>query len=124
MAANVVEIEVYGIWDQAPAVSSCGCGGGGCAAPTQTMGEMFESLRAELEASDIRDKCSLRFIDVLKDSDDQVNEVRHLAETGHALPLTSLNGKWAFYGGMSYDMFYLRIKGLLSGEKPQEGTAR
>ena len=47
MAETVVEIEVYGIWDEDPAASSCGCGGGGCgcATPAQTMGEMFESLR-------------------------------------------------------------------------------
>jgi hypothetical protein len=115
-----VEIEVYGMWDEAPAASSCGCGGGGCGcgAPAPTMGDMFEDLRKSLDASDIKDQCSLRFIDVMKDSGSQVDEVRGLVEKGYTLPLTALNGKWAFYGGMSSEMFYGKIKGLLTGAKP------
>lgn len=127
MAENVVQIDVYGIWDEAPAASSCGCGGGGCgpnAAPTPTMGEMFESLRTSLGASDIVDQCSLRFIDVMKDSDSQVNEVRHLAESGYTLPLTALNSKWSFYGGISNDTFYFKIKELVTGKKTGVETRR
>jgi hypothetical protein len=124
MAETTVEIEVYGIWDQPPAASSCGCSGGGCATPTQTMGEMFDSLRTSLDVSDIKERCSLRFIDVIKDSDPQVNQVRQLVETGYSLPLTALNGKWSFYGGMSNDLFYAKIRELLTGEKGQIGAAR
>jgi len=124
MAETTVEIEVYGIWDEAPAASSCGCGGGGCATPTQTMGEMFDSLRTSLDASDIKEQCLLRFIDVIKDSDPMVDEVRRLFETGYSLPLTALNGKWSFYGGISNDLFYLKIRELLTGKKVRVGTAR
>lgn len=127
MAENVVQIDVYGIWDEAPAASSCGCGGGGCgpnAAPTPTMGEMFESLKTSLGASDIVDQCSLRFIDVIKDTDPMVDEVRRLFETGYSLPLTALNGKWSFYGGISNDLFYVKIRELLTGKKDRVGTAR
>jgi len=127
MAETTVEIEVYGIWDEAPAASSCGCGGGGCgpgAAPTQTMGEMFDSLRTSLDASDIKEQCSLRFIDVIKDTDPMVDEVRRLFETGYSLPLTALNGKWSFYGGISNDRFYVKIRELLTGKKDRVGTAR
>ena len=125
MAETVVEIEVYGIWDEDPAASSCGCGGGGCgcATPAQTMGEMFESLRTSLDASDIKDRCSLRFIDILKDSDAQVNQVRQLIETGYKLPLTALNGKWSFYGGMSSDLFLAKIREILDKGKEQAGEA-
>jgi len=121
---NVVEIEVYGIWDQAPTATSCGCGGGGCATPTQTMGEMFDSLRTSLDASDLKERCSLRFIDVIKDSDPEVGRVRQLVETGYSLPLTALNGKWSFYGGISNDPFYAKIRELLTGEKEQVRGAR
>jgi hypothetical protein len=127
MAETTVQIEVYGIWDEAPAASSCGCGGGGCgtgAAPTPTMGEMFDSLRTSLDASDIKEQCSLRFIDVIKDTDPMVDEVRRLFETGYSLPLTALNGKWSFYGGISNDLFYLKIRELLTGKKDRVGTAR
>jgi hypothetical protein len=127
MAETTVEIEVYGIWDEAPVASSCGCGGGGCgpgAAPTPTMGEMFDSLRTSLGASDIKEQCTLRFIDVIKDTDPMVDEVRRLFETGYSLPLTALNGKWSFYGGISNDLFYLKIRELLTGEKVRVGTAR
>jgi len=127
MAETTVQIEVYGIWDEAPAASSCGCGGGGCgpgAAPTPTMGEMFDSLRTSLGASDIKEQCSLRFIDVIKDTDPMVDEVRRLFETGYSLPLTALNGKWSFYGGISNELFYLKIRELLTGEKDRVGTAR
>jgi len=121
MAETVVEIEVYGIWDEDPAASSCGCGGGGCgcATPAQTMGEMFESLRTSLDASDIKDRCSLRFIDIIKDSDAQVNQVRKMVESGYSLPLTALNGSWSFYGGMSSDLFLTKIREILGGEKEQ-----
>jgi hypothetical protein len=127
MAETTVQIEVYGVWDEAPAASSCGCGGGGCgtgAAPTPTMGEMFDSLRTSLDASDIKEQCSLRFIDVIKDTDPMVDEVRRLFETGYSLPLTALNGKWSFYGGISNDLFYLKIRELLTGKKDRVGTAR
>ena len=125
MAETVVEIEVYGIWDEDPAASSCGCGGGGCgcATPAQTMGEMFESLRTSLDASDIKDRCSLRFIDIIKDSDAQVNQVRKMVETGYSLPLTALNGTWSFYGGMSSDLFLTKIREILGGEKEQAREA-
>ena len=121
MAETVVEIEVYGIWDEDPAASSCGCGGGGCgcATPAQTMGEMFESLRTSLDASNIKDRCSLRFIDIIKDSDAQVNQVRKMVESGYSLPLTALNGSWSFYGGMSSDLFLTKIREILGGEKEQ-----
>ncbi|HEX7607870.1 MAG TPA: hypothetical protein VF370_00920 [Candidatus Cryosericum sp.] len=126
MAETVVEIEVYGIWDEDPAASSCGCGGGGCgcATPAQTMGEMFESLRTSLDVSDIKDWCSLRFIDIIKDSDAQVNQVRKMVESGYSLPLTALNGSWSFYGGMSSDLFLTKIREILGGEKEQAGEAR
>ncbi|RIE12915.1 hypothetical protein [Candidatus Cryosericum odellii] len=126
MAETVVEIEVYGIWDEDPAASSCGCGGGGCgcATPAQTMGEMFESLRTSLDASDIKERCSLRFIDIIKDSDAQVNQARKMVETGYSLPLTALNGTWSFYGGMSSDLFLTKIREILNGEKEQAGEAR
>ena len=124
MAETTVEIEVYGIWDEAPAASSCGCGGGGCATPTQTMGDMFQNLKTSLDASDIKEQCSLRFIDVIKDSDPMVDEVRQLFETGYSLPLTALNGKWSFYGGISNDLFYLKIRELLTGKNVRVETAR
>ena len=123
MAETVVEIEVYGIWDEDPSASSCGCGGCGCATPAQTMGEMFESLRTSLDASDIKDRCSLRFIDIIKDSDAQVNQVRQLIETGYKLPLTALNGSWSFYGGMSSDLFLAKIREILDKGKEQAGEA-
>jgi hypothetical protein len=88
------------------------------------MGEMFDSLRTSLGASDIKEQCSLRFIDVIKDTDPMVDEVRRLFETGYSLPLTALNGKWSFYGGISNELFYLKIRELLTGEKDRVGTAR
>ncbi len=120
MAESRVEIEVYGIWDEVPATSSCGCGGGdcGCGAPASTMGDMFEDLRKSLDASDIKDQCSLRFIDVMKDSGPQIDEVRGLVEKGYTLPLTALNGQWSFFGGISVELFSRKIKGLLTGAKP------
>ena len=74
--------------------------------------------------SDIKDRRSLRFIDIIKDSDAQVNQVRQMVETGYALPLTVLNGSWSFYGGMSNDLFHHKIQEILNGEKEQAGEAR
>jgi hypothetical protein len=87
------------------------------------MGEMFDSLRTSLGASDIKEQCSLRFIDVIKDSDPQVNQVRHLIETGYSLPLTAMNGKWSFYGGMSNEKFYTKVRELLAENTGDDGTA-
>ena len=119
---TIVEIEVYGIWDEAPAATSCGCGAGGCgpgAVPTPTMGEMFQSLRTSIEGSNLKERCTLRFIDVIKESDAAVGQVRKLVETGYALPLTALNGKWSFHGGISNELFSLRIREMLDGTKGQ-----
>jgi hypothetical protein len=123
MAETTVQIEVYGIWDEAPAASSCGCGGGGCCAPSQTMGEMFDSLRTSLDASDVKGRCSLRFIDIIKDSDPEVNQVRQQVESGYSLPLTALNGKWSFYGGISNEKFYTKVRELLSENTGDGRTA-
>jgi hypothetical protein len=119
---STVEIEVYGIWDEAPAVSSCGCGGGKCDTPTQTMGEMYDGLRKFIESSDLKDKCTLRFIDVIKDSDSTVSQVRKLVESGYSLPLTALNGKWSFFGGISDEIFSRKIRELLDGTQTSETT--
>jgi hypothetical protein len=123
---TIVEIEVYGIWDEAPAATSCGCGAGGCgpgAGPAPTMGEMFQSLRTSIEGSDLNKQCTLRFIDVIKESDTAVDQVRKLIETGYSLPLTALNGKWSFHGGISNELFSLRIREMLDGMKGQDRPA-
>jgi hypothetical protein len=87
------------------------------------MGEMFDSLRASLNASDLKGRCSLRFIDIVKDSDPKVNQVRQQVESGYSLPLTALNGKWSFYGGISNEKFYAKVRDLLAENAGDGRTA-
>ena len=66
----------------------------------------------------------MRFIDIIKDSDAQVNQVRQLVETGYKLQLTAMNGKWSFYGGMSSDLFMAKIREILGGKEELRGVTR
>ncbi|MFZ5973908.1 MAG: hypothetical protein ACOYU3_00675 [Bacillota bacterium] len=106
-----IKVEVFGIRDQA---ASSGCGGGCCdcgsdCGPQATMGEMFEQLQDFIEASDMKDRVELAFIDVINDDMDGYADVNMAMERGFMIPLTAIDGKLRFHRGISNEMIYEAI---------------
>lgn len=109
---KLVTIKIYGIWNEIPVTSGCSCGGG-CAPATKTMGEMFEASKKFLEKSDLKEKISLNFIDIIKDMDPALEQVRQLFKAGYSLPLAAINDEWAFSGDVPNELFYAKIEKFL-----------
>lgn len=102
-----VKVQVFGVRDGASG-GGCSCGGG--CAPTMTMGEMYDEFVRFIKDSDINEKVETEFVDVIEDGLEGYVEALKLLEKGYGLPLTLINGKPRFYGGISNEMFYDVIK--------------
>lgn len=76
------------------------------------MGEMFEELAGFFATGELKDKVSLKFIDVLEDSLDEHETVRKVLDKGIALPVTAINGKPMFSGGLSTELILEEIRKL------------
>lgn len=74
------------------------------------MGEMFEDLTIFLGKSELKDMVDLRFIDVMEDNLDGYESVKKVLDKGLGLPVTAINGKAKFYGGLSIRKIYEEIK--------------
>ncbi|PKM94592.1 MAG: hypothetical protein CVU84_10085 [Firmicutes bacterium HGW-Firmicutes-1] len=74
------------------------------------MGEMFQEL-TEFITPKMED-IEFKFIDILEDDLDEHDDVLGLLEKQFPIPYTKINGKMAFYGGISNDAIYEEIKKL------------
>ncbi|RKL62307.1 hypothetical protein DXT63_12465 [Thermoanaerobacteraceae bacterium SP2] len=74
------------------------------------MGEMYDEFVRFIKDSDINEKVETEFVDVIEDGLEGYVEALKLLEKGYGLPLTLINGKPRFYGGISNEMFYDVIK--------------
>ena len=113
-----IKVEVFGINDQA-AGGGCGpgcCGPAGCG-PQLTMGEMFEQLEEFIQASDIKDKVELQFIDVIDDDIDGYSDINRAMEKGFVIPLTAIDGKLRFHRGISNEMIYEAVNEKLTSQE-------
>lgn len=111
MKSKIV-IEVFGIKNESAGGGDCGpgcCGPGSCG-PAPTMGEMFQDFVNFIEKSEVKDKVTLRFIDVMEDNLDEYESVKKVLAQGYGLPLTVINGNARFYGGLSIEMIHEEIK--------------
>ena len=104
-----IKVEVFGIKDQ-PAGAGCSCGGS--CGPTKTMKEMYDEFVEYLSKTEINDKVEINFTDILLDSKDEITLVTNAMKLGYKLPLTSLNGKMRFYGGISNELMVREITKL------------
>ncbi|PKM51906.1 MAG: hypothetical protein CVV02_04655 [Firmicutes bacterium HGW-Firmicutes-7] len=105
------QVIVFGLKDEAPAESGCGCSCGdtGCG-PTPTMGEMYQELSEFLTTK--VDNIEFKFVDILEDELEEHEDVLELLEKQFPIPFTKINGKMAFYGGISNEAIYEDIKKL------------
>lgn len=101
-------VEVFGIKDQPTGgSSSCGCGcHGGCCGPTKTMGQIYDEFVGILTRNNIRHHIDIKFIDVLRVDMDNYEYAMEAMDQGYELPLTAINGKIKFYGGISHKKIY------------------
>lgn len=76
------------------------------------MGEMFDELADSLAKNELKDRITLTFVDVLEDSLDGHEIVRKVLDKGIALPVTAINGKPLFYGGLSPELILEEIRKL------------
>lgn len=108
-----IKVEVFGIKDQSVG-GGCSCGGG--CGPTNTMGEMYDELVGFLSNTNLKDCIETQFIDVLRDNlnENKFVEVENMMNKGYRLPLTSVNGKFKFFGGISNEMIFGEIKKIVS----------
>lgn len=103
MAEKII-VEVFGIKDQSSG-GSCNCSGGNCC-PSITMRKMYDDFVDFLSRSDLRNRIDIKFIDVLRDDMDHYDHVMKAMEKGYGLPLTAINGKLRFYGGLPDRQIY------------------
>ncbi|WP_222927259.1 MULTISPECIES: hypothetical protein [Thermosediminibacter] len=71
---------------------------------------MYDEFVEFIQNSDVKDKVDIKFIDVMEDSLDGYDAVKTMLEKGYGMPLTAVNGRLRFYGGISNEMFYEEIK--------------
>ncbi|MFZ5975694.1 MAG: hypothetical protein ACOYU3_09920 [Bacillota bacterium] len=115
-----VKIEVFGLKGQAAGGGGCGpgCGPAGCG-PQLTMGEMFDILEEFIEASDIKDKVELRFIDLFEEDIDGYADVSKAISRGFMIPLTAIDGKLRFHRGISNELIYEAVAEKLTSQGEQ-----
>ncbi|MDT8900298.1 hypothetical protein [Anaeroselena agilis] len=110
--SSKITIEVFGLRNESVNGGGCcdgGCGPGGCG-PAPTMGEMYQELVEFMEQSELKDKVALQFIDVMADNLDGYESVKKVLDKGLGLPVTAINGKAIFYGGLSVPKIYDEVK--------------
>ena len=109
--SDKLSIEVFGLWNVAPA-GSCECGddcGPECGTGS-TMGEQFQELLAYIEASDLQGQVDLKFVDILEDDLTNYQYARQRLERGCVMPLTAINGKMRLFGPVVPALVYEQAK--------------
>lgn len=99
-----VNVLVFGIKDQSV---SCGCSGD--CGPSKTMGDTYEEFVRFLSGSRQSNRIDINFVDILMDNMEDYGYVIKAMEQGYGLPITAINGKVRFYGGISGKMIYRAI---------------
>ncbi|GAB6156339.1 hypothetical protein JCM17380_50910 [Desulfosporosinus burensis] len=105
----MVQVEVFGIREEAPA-NSCSCGGACGSETKKTMGEMFENLVRFFQESDLAADVRLQFIDVFEDDLKGYDKPHTMFKNGFTLPLVAVNGVVRFYGGISNSKIYDEVR--------------
>ena len=105
-------VKVFGIKDQSSGGNSgCGCSGG-CCGSSKTMEKMYDEFVSFLSRSNIRQRIDITFVDVLMEDMDRYDYIMDAMNQGYELPLTAINGKVKFYGGISNKMIYDTLRKL------------
>jgi len=106
----MIQVDVFGIRDEAPLGGSCSCGGDCGSVSEKTMGEMYEDLLRFFQESDLGTNIQLKFIDVFEDDLKGYDTPHTMFKNGFALPLVAVNGVVRFYGGISNSRIYDEVR--------------
>lgn len=107
----MIEIQVFGIRDEAPTgMGMCSCGGACGSGSEKTMGEMYEELESFLVQSDLGAEVHVQFLDVLDDNLSGYDTAHTMFKNGFALPLVAVKGVVRFSGGINTTMVYDEVK--------------
>ena len=105
---NKIKVDIFGVKGQE---GDCGCAGGGCG-PTQTIDEQVDELKKFLDENSSEVDVEVKFFDVMEDEIEEIDQIKAMTEQGYSLPLTAIEGKMKFYGGISPQMIYDEIANL------------
>lgn len=106
MDDSKVKIEIFGVKD-APVGGGCSCEGS--CGPSTTMDDLYSELVNFINKTKIKDQVEVKFIDVFEDDIDKYEYIHKILDANYALPLTAINNRVCFYGGISNNMIYDKI---------------
>lgn len=114
-----IKIEVFGITGEGVS-SGCACGGncgcGGHDFDDITMDEMFVDFLKYLQDTDLKDQVEADFIDIYTEEIKENLDVVYAIRGGYQLPITAINGKLLFQGGLDPELIVEYIKDTLNHE--------
>lgn len=111
MDNNKVKVEIFGVKDS-PVGGRCSCEGP--CGPSRTMGELYSEFVNFIKERDIKDNVETEFIDVFEEDMSKYEYVNKALDVGYGLPLTAINKRVYFYGGISNNMIWDKINEELS----------
>ena len=97
-------VTVYGIKNETPASSGCGCG------PALSMGEMYEEFLANMSRTELIDNTEINFVDIGQRDLDQYPQIKEALENGYALPLTEVNDQIRFQSSIPFNHVFSLVK--------------
>jgi len=109
MLENICKVYIFGV--DAPLIpGGCCCSAGRCAEPAKTMQEEAEEIVAKLKDL-YGDRVDYKFIDV------RISEQNYPEIVKKYLPMTVINGKLRFYGGLDGDLIIEAVQEQLAKAK-------
>lgn len=106
-----IEVLVFG-GRLLPAAAAAGCGPSSCCGPEVSMDKQAGDLKYAL-VDKFGETIKFRYIDVASDEMKDYPEIRQILNRVH-LPLTVIDGKPRFHGGLSFEKISSAISELLS----------
>lgn len=107
---NKVKVEIFGVKDY----PAGGCSCEGPCGPSRTMDDLYFEFVNFIKEMDKKDNVETEFIDVLEDDMSKYEYANKALDKGYGLPLTAINKRACFYGGISNDMIWNKINEELS----------
>ncbi|MBC8061874.1 MAG: hypothetical protein H7Y18_14575 [Clostridiaceae bacterium] len=93
---------------------SSGCGEGKCGSKEKkSQGNMFLELESFIDASDIKNKVKLYFIELDNKKIGGNEEIQEIIDRGFEAPIVVIDGIVRYFGGISNLLIYNDIKELL-----------
>lgn len=115
-------IEVYGVKD---GIIECNCCNGDCkcncgsSSSVSKTSEMYDNLICYFEKSELKDKVTIKFIDILNDEYNNYEYVSDMLERGFEPPFIAINNEMELYGSISNELIYEYVEDAIGIENKQ-----